>query len=615
LGLSQITSVTTSRSSAYALKSDGTVWAWGSNRHGELGDGTTTDRSTPVQVVGLSEITSVTTQYHYEAAYALKSDGTVWAWGSNSSGLLLGDGITDHGQGEYFDFSSTPVQVSGLTQITDLFAGSYASAWALQADGTVWAWGDNGDGQLGEGTTTDRSTPTKIPDLTGVVNIFPTPNLRDSDGPGDGQSVLALTSDGLLHVWGYTGRGIIGNGTAQTVTTSPTLVDGPQNVVTAAGNIRGWLFAVTADGTVWTWGHDYYGNRSDGTTVNQNIPQSIPNLSDVTMVAASYGTNLALKTDGTVCAWGSNDSGQLGDGTTTDRTTPVQVVGLSQITSVTTSGSSAYALKSDGTVWAWGSNDSGQLGDGSTTDRSTPVQVVGLSEITSVTASYDSAYALKSDGTVWAWGDNSSGQLGDGTTTDRRTPVQVVGLSQITSVTASYDSAYALKSDGTVWAWGYNGYGQLGDGTTTDRSTPVQVVGLSEITSVTTSGSSAYALRSDGTVWAWGDNYHGQLGDGTTTSRSTPVQVVGLSGITSITTLNRSVCALRQDGTVWAWGLNDNGQLGDGLTDHGSHDEYGLDFSTTPVQVVGLTNVINVTAGDGVAFAVMSDGVPSGPGA
>ena len=306
-----------------ALKSDGTVWAWGNNGSGQLGDGTTTQRSNPVQVTGLSGVTAIAVSGAIASSIgfslALKSDGTVWAWGWNDEGSL-GDGTTTN--------RSTPVQVMasagvGLSGVTTIAAG-YEHSLVLKSDNTVWAWGRNDLGQLGDGTTTAHSYPVQVTGLSGVTAI-------------------------------------------------------------AAGNQH--TLARKSDGTVLAWGYNAYGQLGDGTTTNRSsvvqvmASASVP-LGGVSAIAAGGYHSFVLKSDGMVWAWGDNTNGQLGDGTTTNRSYPVQVmasagVGLDGVT--TMSGGSDYSLvlKSDGTVWAWGRNAYGQLGDGTSTNRSNPVQVGG----------------------------------------------------------------------------------------------------------------------------------------------------------------------------------------------------------------------------------------------
>ena len=315
-------------------------------------------------------------------------------------------------------------------------AGSYHTL-ALKSDGSVWAWGHNNYGQLGDGTTTDSSIPLEVLNLAGVTAI-------------------------------------------------------------AAGRYH--TVALKTDGSVWAWGYNGHGQLGDGTNDNENTPVQVTGfdgsgwLSDVAAIAAVGDYTIALKTDGSVWAWGDNGLGQLGDGTNDNKNTPVQVKGpggvdwLADVFAIAAGGYHTVALKTDGSVWAWGNNTTGQLGDGTNDNKNTPVQVKGaggsgwLTDVTAIGAGWHHTMALKTDGSVWAWGDNTTGQLGDGTTDNKNTPVQVKGadgsgwLSDITAIAAGSGHTMALKSDGSVWAWGDNDYGQLGDNTITDSTTPVQTV-------------------------------------------------------------------------------------------------------------------------------------------
>ncbi|NHM26454.1 PKD domain-containing protein [Desulfofundulus sp. TPOSR] len=337
-----------------ALKQDGTVWAWGHNGWGELGDGTKKTRVTPVQVQGLTDVVAVSGGVGY--SLALKSDGTVWTWGRNDYGQL-GDGTTED--------RLTPVQVQGLADVVAVAATWYHSL-ALKSDGTVWAWGRNWAGQLGDGTKKTRVTPVQVQGLTDVVAV----------AAGCERS-LAVKRDGTVWVWGSNAYGALGDGTEECCRLTPVQVQGLADVVAvAAGDFHS--LALKFDGTVWTWGRNWYGELGDGTREKRLYPVQVQGLADVVAVAAGDEHSLALKSDGTVWAWGRNWAGQLGDGTREDRLTPVQVQGLTDVIAVSGEASHSLALKSDGTVWAWGYNYFGQLGDGTKKSRVTPVQVRDL---------------------------------------------------------------------------------------------------------------------------------------------------------------------------------------------------------------------------------------------
>ncbi len=254
-----------------AVKSDGSVWAWGGNIEGQLGDGTSIDRYSPVQVSGLTGAVAVAGGCYF--SLALKSDGTVWGWGANWDGQT-GTTTPPSEQGAKVLVLS-PAQVSGLTDVIAISAGS---EWgmALKVDGTVWAWGKNRKGQLGDGTSIDRYSPVQVKEL--------------SDPTGYLSGVLGISGGDGAH-----------------------------------------SLAVKSDGTVWAWGSNPDGGLGDGSTTARLTPVRVSGLTGVVAVEAGSDYSLALKSDGTVWAWGGNRRGQLGDGTTLSRLTPAQISGLSGV--------------------------------------------------------------------------------------------------------------------------------------------------------------------------------------------------------------------------------------------------------------------------------------------
>jgi len=339
----------------------------------------------------------------------LKDDGTVWQWG--------------HYQ------QLTPLQIPGLDRVTGIAAGNGFNV-VLKSDGTVWTWGYNFTGELGDGTTTTRSTPVKVSGLTGVTAIA----IAKSNDFGV-PAVAALKDDGTVWKWG-----------ANVLT--PVQISGLSGIV--AISMGSSPAALKNDGTVWCWGSG--GALGDGTSVSRLTPGQVSGLNGVTAIAAYFGYTMALKGDGTVWSWGYNSNGQLGDGTTTNRLTPVQVSGLAGIKAF----ADRQALKNDGTVWVWGYPTS------TTTFQRTPKKVGNLDGITAL----EGSVALKNDGTLWNWWDPS---VFGGAATTELTPRRFSSLNGIIAL-----GAVAVKNDGTVWAWGNNSAGQLGDGTKTSSGTPVQ---------------------------------------------------------------------------------------------------------------------------------------------
>jgi alpha-tubulin suppressor-like RCC1 family protein len=338
-------------------------------------------------------------------------------------------------------------------------AGGSSHSVVVKSDATVWAWGQNSSGQLGDGTTTARRTPVQVPGLTGVIAV----------AVGN-RHTLALTSAGVVWAWGLNTDGQLGDGTT-TQRTSPFNVGLTSIVAIAAGDAHS--VALASDGTVWVWGQNTYGQLGDGTTTRRLLPQVVSNV-QAAAIGAGYGHTLIAKADGTAWAWGANWYGQLGDASTTQRTTPVQMSGVSNATGVAAGMYHSLVLRSTGTVLAAGQNTYGQLGDASWTQRTTAVAVSGLSTATAITANLYSAGARLSDGTVRLWGGNGSGTLGDGTVTNRNTPVSP-GLTDVSVLALGSTHALAVTATGVVYSWGSNGSGELGDGTTVARYAPAAI--------------------------------------------------------------------------------------------------------------------------------------------
>ncbi len=370
-----------------------TAYAWGQNDYGQLGNGTTTARAVPDHVVDPADPTGflqnvVILGCGGRHSIALKTDGTVWAWGLNGQGEL-GDGTTT--------FHTTPVQVKDFTDPTGYLHNIVAIAaganhnLAAKSDGTVWAWGYNSDGQLGDGSTTNRLAPVQVKDPTD-----PTGFLQNA-------------------------------------------------VLVAAGTFHSQI--VKADGTAWACGENSYGTLGDGTNTGRTLPVQVKDPTDPTgylqnVVSASAGLRFSvlLKADGTVWACGWNGLGQLGDGTTANRSTPVQTVDpadptgtLQNVVSLSAGGYHSLALKPDGTCAAWGDNGYGQLGDPTApTIQSTPITVTDptdpsgyLQGVVTIAGGFSHSLAAKGDGTAWGWGLNDTYQLGDGTRTTRTVPAQI----------------------------------------------------------------------------------------------------------------------------------------------------------------------------------------------
>ena len=360
-----------------------------------------------------------------------------------------------------------------IIDTTQIAAGN-GHTCALETDHTVECWGYNGNGQLGNGTTTDSNVPVPVSNLNDATAI----------AAGGYHLTCALETDHTVACWGFNGDGQLGNGTT-TDSNVPVSVSNLNDAtaITASGN---HTCALKTDHTVACWGDNGEGELGNGTNTSSNVPVSVSNLDDATAITAGHYHTCALKTDHTVACWGNNSFGELGDGTNTSSNVPVPVSGLDDATAITAAGGDhTCALKADHTVACWGNNSYGQLGNGTNTSSNVPVPVSGLDDATAIAAGDILTCALKADHTVACWGNNYAGQLGNGTTTDSNVPVPVSGLDDATAITANYEHTCALKADHTVACWGNNYAGQLGNGTTTDSSVPVLTLGIPYATIIT----------------------------------------------------------------------------------------------------------------------------------
>ncbi len=360
-------------------------------------------------------------------------------------------------------------EVKGWLRIKSWTAlsGRSSHVLAIRSDRSLWAWGRNQDGELGDGTYTSRTLPTQIG--------------TDTD--------WAFVSVGATH-----------------------------------------SVAIKTDGTLWAWGSNSSGQLGDGTYIDKNVPVQIGSDTDWASFSAGASHNMAIKTDGSLWAWGSNVYGQLGDGTYIDKNVPVQIGSDTDWAVISPGCYHTVAMKTDGTLWAWGNNTYGQLGDGTYINKNVPVQIGSDTDWAMISAGYTHNVAIKTDGTLWAWGSNSSGQLGDGTYIDKNVPVQIGSDTDWASFSAGAHHNMAIKTDGTLWAWGDNSAGDwyggwLGDGTDIDRNVPVQIGTDNNWTILAPGRTHSAALKTDGSFWAWGHNHFGELGDGTTSDKYTPTKV------------------------------------------------------------------------------------------
>lgn len=543
-----------------ALMTTGGVKCWGDNSSGQLGDNSTSQRLTPVDVYGLTTVQAITAGSAHTCA--LTNSGGAKCWGNNGSGQL-GDNSTTR--------RLTPVDVSTLATGVQAIAAGSSHTCTLTTSGGVKCWGNNGSGQLGLSNTLQQLAPVDVPGLTTGFQAI---------AAGSSHS-CALSSSGRARCWGYNGDGQLGSDiTAQRQTQVNVL--GLSAGANAIGTGNGHSCALTSSGGVKCWGENGAGQLGDNSTSWRVTPVDVSGLtSGIQAIAVGTIHTCALTTTGGVKCWGHNQQGQLGDSTIVWRTTPVDVSGLSSgVQAISAGGFHTCALTTSGGVKCWGNNGNGQLGDNSTTQRLTPVNVSGLtSGVVAISAGYSHTCALTTSGGVKCWGNNGYGQLGDNSTTSRLAPVDVFGLnSGMQAVNAGYRHTCALTAAGGAKCWGYNGNGELGDTTTTQRHAPVDVSGLSSgVQTIDTGDSHTCAVTNTGGAKCWGNNGNGQLGDDSTSERLSPIDVSYLNtGIQAIAAGGAHTCALTTYGGVKCWGANWVGQVGDGTSS----------FLPTPVTVL-----------------------------
>lgn len=668
--MSNVQEIETGTQSSFFLKNDGSVWAAGQNTYGQLGDGTTTNRSTPVQIFasgsGIQTMSSGA-----DHTLFLKTDGTVLATGRNAHGEL-GDGTTT--------MRMTPVPVmSGVRAIS----AGYSMSLFLTNAGTNLAAGYNFYGQLGDGTTTNRSTPMAVllpppssdaslsslvlhtaalspafspatytytssvaaitpsilvaatkANVGALVSVNGVPIISGNESgsivlsPGDNIiTVSVMAEDGIntrsytitlnrpgtpaavlippanqtvkagssatftitpfgtppfTYQWQRNGRNLANsNSSSYTIATTSTADAGNYRcqVQNSAGSSWSSVATLTiiphnpqldaaaiaaggshtlilrTNGTVWAAGHNLYGQLGNGSTTNRRNPVMV--MSGVKAIAAGNSHSLFLKNDGSVWAAGYNLYGQLGDGTSTNRSTPVQV--MTGVKAISAGGFHSHFLKNDGSVLAAGYNLYGQIGDGSASNRPTPQGVMSTTNTSSGGGSH--SLFVTSNGNLWSTGRNHEGQLGDGSTTNRLSPLQII-TGNVASISAGGNHSLLVKTDFSAWATGSNSAGQIGNGGNVRLTTPAQV--MTNVHEVSAGESHSIFVKTDGTAWATGSNEYGQLGTGGNADLNSPAQV--MADVQTVSAGHGHTLLMKTDGSVWAFGDNSSGQLADRTT-------------------------------------------------
>ncbi len=338
-----------------------------------------------------------------------------------------------------------PIRIGAYTWRA--FSSKYDHTLAIMDDGSLWAWGNNGYGQLGDGTNINQNSPTLITSETNWKSVF----------AGSGAS-FALKEDGTLWAWGFNNSSV------------PTQIGSDNDWKTISTSGRHTL-AIKTNGTLWAWGSNSNGQLGDGTRLNQSRPIQIGTDNDWNAVSANGVQSVAIKNDKTLWTWG-----KIGVGTHDGITIPTELDFYSGWESVSAGSQHVLAIRSDGTLWAWGSNEYGQLGNMSPRGiESSPNQIGTETDWIKVSGGSFHSVAMKKDGSIWAWGQNAYGQSGNGTVYGSNSPKQVGTELDWESISSDAYQTIALKKDGSLWGWGYNNSGELGDGTNQQKNFPKKI--------------------------------------------------------------------------------------------------------------------------------------------
>ena len=583
-----------------ALKSNGTIWAWGMNNTGQLGVCDYVDRITPTQITtetDWSMIAAGGTSYsdYQEQIYflghniAIKIDGTMWSWGANDYGQL--------GLGTY-STATSPIQIDTISGCQKALAGGYHSI-AQTNSGALWVWGRNDYNQLGLVDTLTRDIPYALgspsqPNLL-FADIINTSQIvlswidlsynesgfrieRKTSRSGTYELLVTVNSNITYYVdanvlnnntyyyrvqaYNDSGGSPYSNEAWMSLSSSwSKVILGNNHTLAIKNNPAGGR-------TLWSWGSNTYGGLGLGDLINRNIPSSVGSETDWSELAAGSAHTIALKINpaggGTLWSWGWNYIGQLGLGHTDDRSTPTQIDTASDWSFIAAGITHSAAIKTNNTLWVWGYNDSGRLGVGDTRSRNTPSQVGTNSDWQQITCGSSHNVALMTNKTLRLWGYNYQGQLGLGYTSPSEiTPTQIGTDSDWSEIFAGVYHTITKKTNGTIWSWGINNSGQIGLGYTNNYVfTPSQIGADSDWIIITAGSNYTIGQKTNGIIWCWGGNEAGQLGLGDVMNRTSLTQFSSITDWYPITGKGSYSMGLKTNGTIWAWGSNNSGQLG-----------------------------------------------------
>jgi alpha-tubulin suppressor-like RCC1 family protein/translation initiation factor IF-1 len=579
-----------------AVKTDGTLWGWGRGTLGQLGNDSTNNSNSPVQIGsdntwGYATVSRRDDTTGQQFSAAVKTDGTLWMWGHNTDGVLGQNLSIASLQG-----TSSPVQVGSNNNWKWVKAGN-GNVWAVKTDNTLWGWGNNFYGQLGQNNNIHRSSPVQITGST--FNFTDIDQFSISWRHGlvtDVNEDLYFTGE---NVWGEGALGYTGNKNVLTQVSSnkyfkKVYADHASTFVLAVPYVPEPLA-----GQLWAWGVNYpYGNFGNNSMVDSYSPVQVSTSTFYQIPQSANNTFHYIKADGTLWGWGSNSGGggrggQIGDNSIIDRSMPVQIGSATDWRSVFTKegfaniDTSVYALNSTGQLWAWGNSVSisatnfySPLGDGQYISRSSPVQLAAGTSFSYLGRGNQKAIMMVSDGgQLYGIGQSTNRNLLIANDNVLTVPTLVQSTAHWSKVEVGADHGIGLSNTNTLFAWGNNAYGQLGTNNTTDYNIATNVGLINTWDIISVGDSFSFAIKQDGSLWSWGKNHVGQLGHDNTINYSSPTQIGTENTWTNVivcpcpdrfTRGYSRVIGLKNDGSLWTWGDNTFGTLGDGTTIHRS---------------------------------------------
>lgn len=618
------------------ITSTSKVKCWGWNGYGEVGDGTYTQRNSPVSIDAATSYLKVVvggSENGGQTACGITSANDLKCWGDNQYGQY-GNGTNTS--------STTPVVLHAGTKYSDISVGGLFTCGITTA-GQLRCWGVNWDGQLADGTFNDSNVPLNVD--VGV---------NYSMVSAGGYHACGITTGGVLKCWGL-GKGTGTNSTSTVA--SPTVVDSGVTYSFIAAGEEG-ACAITSAGVLKCWGNNEFGQVGNtsvpvASTSNQLIPIVVDSGVSYQKVAmqrtwaggSSSVHACGVTTAGDLKCWGSNSSSQLGQVTystspraisnetfSSMQTYPGKVVGLTTAGNYLGQGSNYYNELADSVakvfiypfrvfmnttytsllttystcgistsqdLYCWGYNTTGEVGDGTTVNKSSPVQIDSGTKYVKVSGD-STKCAITTTGVLKCWGSNSYGQVGDGTTVNKKTPVIVDSGTNYKEVKSYGSTSCGITSTNALKCWGLNTTGQVGDGTTVNKTVPTLINSGTSYSSIEISGILNCGITDTGVLKCWGNNLYGAVGDGTATNKTTPTVVDSGTAYSFVKTNYSITCGITAANDLKCWGRNTYGGVGDGsLTNRLSPTLIDSGVKYSKVSTSGMNGACAITiAGD-----------------